>query len=132
MHIRANFKAYRRQLGFKGCLNLLDGSESFQMIYNLIRALAFVPKNKVESIYTQVILKEWDQSKGDWAEDSDNADDFLEYFERYFIGQESRRGSTQPIFPLELWNKFDCLSVPEDDSTVPVLTNNSMEAYNSR
>ena len=89
MHIRANFKAYRRQLGFKGCLNLLDGSESFQMIYNLIRALAFVPKNKVESIYTQVILKEWDQSKGDWAEDSDNADDFLEYFERYFIGQES-------------------------------------------
>ena len=98
MHIRANFKAYRRQLGFKGCLNLLDGSESFQMIYNLIRALAFVPKNKVESIYTQVILKEWDQSKGDWAEDDENAVDFLEYFERYFIGQESRRGSTLPIF----------------------------------
>ena len=73
-----------------------------------------------------------DQSKGDWAEDDENAVDFLEYFERYFIGQESRRGSTQPIFPLELWNKFDCLSVPEDDSTVPVLTNNSMEAYNSR
>ena len=64
MHIRANFKAYRRQLGFKGCLNLLDGSESFQMIYNLIRALAFVPKNKVESIYTQVEKERNDQLTG--------------------------------------------------------------------
>ena len=48
MHNHINFKAYRRQLGFKGFLNLLHKSESFQVLL----ALAFVPKHKVETTYT--------------------------------------------------------------------------------
>ena len=52
MHIHINFKAYRRQLGFKGFLNLLHKKESFQIVNNLILALAFVPKHKVETTYT--------------------------------------------------------------------------------
>ena len=39
-------------IGFKGFLNLLDKSESFQIVYNL----TFVPKHKVGTIYTQVTL----------------------------------------------------------------------------
>ena len=97
--------------------------------------MAFVPPDQVESVYSNVVLKEWENCKEELEDDADveSAQDFLAYLEKYFVGQKSRRGDIAPIFKMSLWNKHEALvGQDDDDDSIPVLTNNAVESYNSR
>ncbi|CAF1687786.1 unnamed protein product, partial [Adineta ricciae] len=57
----------------------------------------------------------------------DDADEFLDYFEKTWIGERKRRGTGRksPQFPIELWNVYDRVS-----ENLP-RTNNSIEGWHN-
>ena len=73
-----------------------------------------------------VVEKKIKELEPAWPEEKDEVDEFIEYFDKNFVGAINGRTGirNQPRFPHTLWNKHDAVINDE------FLTTNSAEGYN--
>ncbi|CAM4830841.1 unnamed protein product [Rotaria magnacalcarata] len=105
-----------RQIQSHGLQKKYQEDKSFHLGIKKLIALAFVPVLDV--------IKAFDLIADDF---DDDADDFLGYFEKTWIGEPKKRGTgrKKPLFTIELWNVYD--------RTVANLprSNNSIEGWHN-
>lgn len=105
-----------RHIQAHGLQQRYQNDEEFAVILKQFRALAFVPAIDVIPIYEELI-----ESLSD--ELVDDLTDFLNYFERTWIGIEHHGRRRRPLFSIELWN------VRERVEQALPRTNNSVEGW---
>lgn len=126
-------QAVHRQLVQKGVGVLYNESSSFQEAVALFYALPFVPEPDVEDVFNDVIMPFWDQHLERWEEGfgvRECVENVGCYLENTYVVQKTRWGNKPARFPISTWNKFSALVAAHEDPIL--LTNNSLEAYNSR
>ena len=117
--------------------DLFNNDASFRKVVSSLISLSFVPKQEIVKVFDSTIKVLIHESEGEWQKlgYEDEAKDLLRYFERTYIGSLGslqmvdmvfRRKRNDPMFEFRLWNKYDCLNTGNY-----VLTNNSLEAFNS-
>jgi hypothetical protein len=112
-------------VGSKHATQAYNTIPEFQLIVDLMAALAYVRSDQVVALYDQAI-EPMIQSLPDNAPES--AVDYIDYFERTYVGRRAGRVGARrsPIFKPELWSIYEDLM--EDSPT----TNNALEAFNSQ
>ncbi|CAF1192190.1 unnamed protein product [Adineta ricciae] len=105
-----------RNIQSHGLQNKYQADKSFYLNVKKLIALAFVPILDVVKAF-KLIVDDFD----------DDADQFLNYFEKTWIGERKRRGAGRknPQFPIELWNIHDRIT-----SNLP-RSNNSIEGWHN-
>ena len=121
-----------RQIQNNGLQNKYQEDKCFYLNVKKLLALSFVPVSDVIKAF-ELIVNDFD----------DDADDFLGYFEKTWIGEPKRRGKTHrkknhliitydlgtgrktALFPIELWNMYDRVS-----QNLP-RSNNSIEGWHN-
>ena len=118
----------RRNMSERGCLTLYNDDVEFQQLVAMIYCLPFVPPDAVVDTYDSVVKPYFDEHFNVWAENDYEVEtlDFMNYFERTFIGQLTRTGRRAALFKVDNWNHYN--EVINDDF---VTTNNGLESYNS-
>ena len=112
-------------VGSKHATQAYNTIPEFQLIVDLMAALAYVRPDKVVTYYDQVIepmvLKLSDAIP-------ESAIDYIDYFERTYVGRRVGRVGARraPLFKPEQWSIFEDLL--EDSPT----TNNALEAFNKQ
>jgi len=127
-------QAVHRQLGHKGVGALYNDSETFQEAVALFYSLAFVPEADVENVFYDVIMPFWDQHLESWEEEfgaGECVENVGNYMETTYVVHKTRKGTRPAMFPISTWNKHSALVAEIGDSPL-LLTNNSLEAFNSR
>ena len=119
-------KAIFSQVQKKGLLRLYNQDENMQSALQLIYSLAYVPAEQIVDVYTQKVRTQIMQFATDWnQEDTDNLKRFLQYIEKYFVGESCTRKSRRPpFFSHSLWNKH------QQTMEQAVTTNNAVEGWN--
>lgn len=125
-------QAVWRQVQNKGLSTKYKEDECFRLNVKKLIALAYVPLDDIITGY-DLIVEQFD----------DDADDFLEYFEKTWIGERKRRGSftffkrllinllfleagrKKPLFDHKLWNIHDRVV------TATPRSNNSVEVWHN-
>ena len=96
--------------------------------------MAFVPEADVENVFYDVIMPFWDQHLESWEEEfgaGECVENVGNYMETTYVVQKTRKGTRPAMFPISTWNKHSALVAEIGDSPL-LLTNNSLEAFNSR
>ena len=109
-------------VGFKGCLPFFYEDEQFQIGLDLIFTLCMVPPTDVVFAWESVVKPHFDEH----FDESLEVDEFLDYFERTYIGKPGARGRKNPMFPISMWN------IVERTLSDQASTNNAVESWNAR
>ncbi|CAF3062688.1 unnamed protein product [Rotaria socialis] len=100
-----------RQIQSHGLQKKYQEDKSFHLDIKKLIALAFVPVLDVIKAF-DLIVDDFD----------DDADDFLGYFEKTWIGEPKKRGTgrKKPLFTIELWNVYDRIvaNLPRSDNSI--------------
>ena len=111
-------------------------SASFHTFIESLAALAFVPVDLVHVYYRELmetelprVLEIMDANKELSTEVQDGIRDslntFLDYFEKSYVGAQTRTGWSKPRFSPEIWNQFENLMSGQQQTT------NRIENYHS-
>ena len=126
-------QAVFRKIRENGCTLVYNNVGDFRKLVSYIYGLPFVPPEEIVSIWNNVIMIHFNNSKEQWTDTTNEengysceVENFLKYMEKTWIGEELRRGRRDPLYSHQTWNKWDCV-MSEDH----VITNNGNESYNS-
>ena len=123
----AHFKrAVRKHIQTCHLKTAYDTNVSFQTFVRHLWGLSLVPLDKILSVWENYIVPNIpDDADVQWGAAEDDINDFIDYFEKTWIGGRNNRRNARrnPRFRHHLWNKF--LAVSNDNST----TTNSSEGY---
>jgi hypothetical protein len=110
-------------IGKKHATKAYNSSPQFQMIVDLMAALAYVRHDKICDYYNEVIELLIDKLPDDTPEESV---DYIDYYERTYVGRRAGRTGNRraPVYKPDLWSVYE--EVLLDHPT----TNNNMEAFN--
>ena len=123
----------RRNAVQLGCSDLLNRCAEFRQLFDFMNCLAFVPPGDVLRIYEGELKPLFKKYSEVWSSNETGdgyekeANEYLMYFERNWIGAEGRHGNRRkPKYDVKLWNKHE--QIVDADF---VLTNNGNEVFNS-
>ena len=121
-HLRKNLW---ETVGKKHATKVYNTSPQFQVIVDLMAALAYVRSDKICDYYNKVIEPLIDELPEDTPEE---AMEYIDYYERTYVGRKSgRTGSRRsPVYKPDLWSVYGEVLVGNPT------TNNSMEAFNAQ
>ena len=112
-----------------GLSEVVKESVAMQTIHRYLWALSLVPCSDVVKIWEEFVANEFDrmEENGDFADFIDEIYEFMNYYERAWVGELNRRTFVRrkPTFPLAWWNKHEQVRNSSDT------TSNSIEGYNN-
>lgn len=116
-------KALYGQLSEYALKTRYDNDEEFNIKIKLLMALVYVPPGNVIEVFEQLV-------ESDFSNEDTNVSNYLNYFERQYIGKFSRDARMRqqrlnPRFKIEYWNQYNavCTNLPR--------TNNSVEGWHA-
>ena len=124
----AHFKrAVRKHIQSSHLQTAYNSNVAFQTFVRYLWGLSLVPVDNVLSVWENYIVPNIpDDADVQWGAAEDDINDFIDYFEKTWIGGKNIRTNARrnPKFRHHLWNKFE--AVCHGNST----TTNSSEGYN--
>lgn len=126
----AHFKrAIRKNMQRFHLIQVYNREEEFQTFIRYFWGLSLVPTDQVVKVWEEFVLPAFPEvEEGDWENvTEDNANDFLDYLEKTWIGAVNQRTNKRrnPKIRHSMWNKYNAVS--DGDET----TTNSSEGFNN-
>jgi hypothetical protein len=131
-------RSIRRKQGKLGGLITWMTKPGFKIFNQCLKALAYVPPPHLAFQYYQCLLgeelnsvcTELDEDKSIKPEEADrmkeNLNNYLDFFEKNYIGRKARTGFIKGKFPIQLWSQYENVLEGRQTST------NAHEGFHSR
>ena len=135
-------RAIRSNIQHHHLMELYNNNNSFQQFIRHLWSLSLVPTQDIVRVWTDVVLPliphhEAEGCENDdtvleedfetWDADEDDVNDFIEYFERTWVGRLNQRNGLRknPRYHFGLWSKYETIKQGDDTTT------NSIEGFNN-
>lgn len=90
-----------------GLQSAYSNDDEFAFNIKLLPALAYVPKERVQDAYDELMNTEFFDEDGT-STHVEAIQQLVAYFQDTYISRKNRKGkNVQPMYPIELWNVFE-------------------------